>query len=416
MTAIITILVLSVLLFSGCLLIEQKTAILWTNIPEVAAYVEIFNASQSNYRVELVYSENPANFRKLTEEGAPDIVISENLASNAIISAFAPLDKLIEKERFDPSTLYPDLYKLGTREGIPYTLPLSFNIPAIMFKQGNLSEKISGTTISPLQLRAEAEIYNGRSTEKSRVTGFSPSWEPEFLLKNAFIFKSDFAETEDGSLIWNDENLNSSIKFTRDWTENINSGWAAEKDFALTYCYDPGYKLLNADRIGFHYTTLKDFFTIPAEDRSSLDFKWLGSETSIPVCRDIVFTGIPKLSAKKKTAEAFILWLLDAGTQKILLESSHFKRTRGFGICDGLSSLRSINQLVIPAHYKRLIGAVPSPEYLSFPKNLPVDWQQIRDDVIIPWLLSQNSKEPPSESLAKILKTWTLQEKRIKHE
>jgi len=409
---LITAAVLAALLFSGCLLIEQKTAILWTNIPEVAAYVEIFNASQTTYRVELVYSDNPADFRKLTEDGGPDIVISENLASNSIIPAFAPLNKMIEEERFDPAILYKDLYELGSREGIPYILPVSFNIPAIMYRQGKLSDEVSGKTISPQQLKTEAELFNQQSTANFPVKGFVPGWTPDFLLKNAFINGSNFSETEDGSLIWNDTNLTASIEFTREWTENINSGWAAEEDFTRTYCYDPGYKLLNAGRIGFHYTTLKDFFTIPAEDRATLDFKWLGDETSIPVCRDIVFTGIPKQSEKKKTAEAFIIWLLDSDTQKALLESSHFKRTRGFGICDGLSSVHSINQLIIPAHYKRLIGAVPTPEYLDFPNNLPVDWQQIKTDVIIPWLSLQNSEEPPEDSLSDILKTWTLQERK----
>jgi hypothetical protein len=409
---LITAAALTTLLFSGCFLIEQKTAILWTDIPEVAAYVEIFNASQTNYRVELVYSDNPADFHKLTADGGPDIVISENLASNSIISAFAPLDKMIEEGRFDPSTLYTNLLNLGVRENIQYILPISFNIPAIMYKQGTLSKEVTGTTINPQQLKIEAQLFNERSTAKFPVKGFVPTWTPDFLLKISFINDSGFAETEDGNLIWNNDNLTSSIEFTRDWTENINSGWAEEADFTKTYCYDPGYKLLNAERIGFHYTTLRDFYTIPSEDRSALEYKWLGEETSIPVCRDIVFTGIPKQSTKKKTAEAFIIWLLDAETQKTLLESSHFKRTRTFGICDGLSSITSVNQLLIPAHYTRMIGAVPGPEYIDFPKNLPAEWQQITNDVLIPWLLNQNSEEPLAEPLAETLKTWTLQEKK----
>ena len=66
-------------LLTSCFLIEENTAKLWTDIPEVAAYVEIFNASQTDYRVELVYEENPADYAKLTSASAPDIVISETL-------------------------------------------------------------------------------------------------------------------------------------------------------------------------------------------------------------------------------------------------------------------------------------------------------------------------------------------------
>ena len=407
---LITILLLTVLPLTGCFLIEQKTASLRTDIPEVAAYVEIFNASQSNYRIELVYSDTPADYNSLVQNGAPDIVISENLASNSIIKAFAPLDKMIEEGAFDPSVVYPNLYRLGTREDIPYLLPVSFNIPAVIFREDKLSDY--GTIITPQQLKTEAGSFNEQSSARYPVMGFSPSWTADFMLSTTFIFGTGFAETGDGSLLWNDVKLGEAVDFMRDWTENVNSGWAKEEDFTLTYCYDPGYKLLNAGRIGFYYTSLRDFYTIPAEERATLDYRWLGNESSIPVCEDIVFIGIPKQSRKKETAEAFLLWLLSPDTQKNLLESSHFKRMRGFGIAGGLSSLHSINQLIFPAHYKRLIGAVPPPESLNFPKTLPADWQRIRSDVIIPWLSKQNTEAPPEETLAESLKVWTLQEKK----
>ena len=398
-------------LLSGCFLIEQKTAILMTNLPEVAAYVEIFNASQSDYRVELMFAEQPADYQKLVSDSAPDIVISESLASGSVISAFSPLDKLIETG-FTPSVLYNDLYKLGCREEIPYVLPVSFNIPAIMFKQDNLSKTAAGIILTPARLKAESELFNLLNTDKFRVKGFAPSWDPEFLLYNAFISGSDFSETADGSLIWNNSNLSDSIDFCRDWTENINSGFQDEQDFTLTYCYDPGYKLLNAGRIGYYFTTLREFFTIPADNRSALEFKWLGNDASIPVSEDIVFVGIPAKSDKKHAAREFILWLLREDTQKTLLESAQFKRMRGFGICGGLSSIVSVNELVMPAYYKRLIGNVPPKEYLDFPENLPSEWASIRSDVIIPWLIDQSSAKPETGPLAEVLKTWTLQEQK----
>ena len=399
-------------LLTSCFLIEENTAKLWTDIPEVAAYVEIFNASQTDYRVELVYEENPADYAKLTSASAPDIVISENLASNSIISAFMPLDKMIERELFDPQVIYPDLYQLGCREEIPYVLPVSFNIPAIMFNQNNIDTPSAQLILSPGELKEQAKLFNERSTDSFRVMGFTPLLEPDFLLYNAFISGTDFSETADGSLIWNEGNLESSIEFCRDWTENINSGYEEEDDFTLTYCYDPGYKLLNAGRIGFQFTTLRDFFTIPAEDRASLDFMWLGSESGIPVSEDIVYIGIPDESGKKKTAREFLLWLLDEETQEELLESSQFKRSRAFGICDGLSSMYSVNEFVMPEYYKRLIGRIPPVEYYDFPENLPEYWASVRNDVIIPWLEDQCLHEPEMGSLNDILKTWTLQEQK----
>ncbi|HAK47361.1 MAG TPA: hypothetical protein DCO79_15760 [Spirochaeta sp.] len=281
-----------------------------------------------------------------------------------------------------------------------------------MYKRDNLSKETEGIIISPDELKSEAEIFNGRTTDEFRVKGFAPAWTPEFLLYNAFITGSEFSETIDGSLIWNETKLIDSIDFSRDWTENINSGFQEEEDFTITYCYDPGYKLLNAGRIGFYYTTLRDFFTIPAEDRASLDFKWLGSEKSIPVSEDIIYVGIPEKSGKQKAAREFIMWLLDGETQKTLLDSSQFKRSRGFGICGGLSSVHIVNELVMPEYYKLLIGNVPPIEYFDFPDNLPSYWMSARADVIIPWLEDQSSIEPEMGTLTGILKTWTLQEQK----
>lgn len=400
-----------VISLSGCFLLEQKTVILWTDIPEAAAYVEFYNASQTDFRVELVYAENPADFNLLTSDGAPDIVLSENLAANSVINAFEPLDKMIEEGRFSPDIIYPDLFELGKREEV-LVLPVSFNIPAIMYKQDTLSSDITGLTITSEQLKIESQSFNELSTEKFRTLGFAPSWASDFLLYKAFLRGVDFSETEDGSLIWNDTKLQESIAFSRDWTENINSGFEAEEDFTLTYCYDPGYKLLNSGRIGFYYTDLRDFFAIPANDRTTLDFKWLGGESSIPVCEDIVYIGIPSKSKKKKTAEEFIIWFLNKDTQQQLLESSKFKRTRGFGICGGLSSVHTVNELIMPAFYTRLIGNMPPIDYFSFPSNLPAEWSSMRDDVIIPWLIDQSSAEPENGSLTEMLKTWTLQQKK----
>ncbi len=399
-------------MLSGCFLIDNKTAILSTDRPEVAAYVEIFNASQSEYRIELVYSEQPWDSRTLYSQDAPDIVISRNLAANTVITAFNPLTKLIEKELFDPSTLYQPLYATGTREGVPYVLPLSFNLPAVIYRQGAVDTRGSALIITPEQMKSISGDFNSKSTDRFRVKGFVPSWSEDFIYYNSVIQGTSYGETADGSTIWNNENLTASAEFCRDWTENLNSGYAEETDFTLTYCYDPGYKLLNAERIGFSFTTLRDFLSIPAEERTSLEFKWFGGDGFIPVCDDINYIGIPKESSKKKTAEAFLVWMLSADTQRTLLESAQFKRLRVFGICDGLSTISEINEKVIPEYYTRLIGLIPPSEYLRVPASLPADWDEIRDGVFIPWLMDQISETPRMPAVSDRLRTWLLQEKK----
>ena len=73
--------------------------------------------------------------------------------------------------------------------------------------------------------------------------------------------------------------------------------------------------------------------------------------------------------------------------------------------------MHSVNDLVMPDFYRRLIGNVPPQDYLDFPENLPADWMSIRKDVIMPWLLDKSGSKPEKRTLSEELKTWTLQEK-----
>ncbi|MDC7125374.1 MAG: hypothetical protein PQJ46_07395 [Spirochaetales bacterium] len=401
-------------LLSSCFSVDKRTAILSTNIPEVAAYVELFNASQTTYKVELVYTENPSDLQNLTSDSAPDIVIGENLASPSIITAFSSEKRLIDRNLIDPGIFYEELFKLCCIDEEPHVFPVSFNVPAIIFNKGTLGTSINNNIITPEQLKEAEEAFNNLNSGNFRTMGFSPLWEPQFIIDCANINGADFTINEDERLSWNNDKLTESINFCKEITEKDNSGFEAENDFTITYCYDPGYKLINSGRIGFYYTTLKDFYSIPSDDRATLILKWFGDSSNIPVKGNIVFTGIPSKSEKKKAAKAFLLWFLDSDSQKEMMESANFKRMHGFGICGGLSAIPKVNKLVFPTYYRRLIGNVPPEQYLSFPKKLPPYWDKICDEAIIPWIKDQISQKQETVKLSETVETWILQHKKNK--
>lgn len=406
----ISLLFLLIALLSGCNRTDNKTAILLTNIPDIAAYVELFNASHSTYRIELVYADNPANLHKIKSDKAPDIVISKNLNSKKIISSFASLKNLSGKNKLNSSYFYQPLYKLCFYKGEQRLLPVSFNVPAVVYRSDTILEDGSSLTFTPEMLEKEGQLYNSKIDNKN-VMGFSAIWEPDFLIDLNHLYNSDFSESSNGDITWNEEALKKSISFCKEISKG-NSGYEKERDFLLTYCYDPDYKLLNSGRIGFYFSSLKDFYEMPSSERSTLGIKWFGSSSSIPVKEDIVYAGIPEKSKKQAAAKQFLLWFFNADNQKAIIESTKFKRLQGFGICNGFSSLIAVNENIIPNFYRDLIGNIPPQSFFSFPARLPQNWNTMKDEVIIPWMNNQLAGNANDQKLSTALKTWTLQQEK----
>jgi hypothetical protein len=108
--------------------------------------------------------------------------------------------------------------------------------------------------------------------------GFSPQWDPEILYIKAVLLGADFHETAQGQLAWNEEHLRDAVKYIRTWMLDVNGGPGREQEFTDKYLYDPSYKLIDSGRIAFYYTTLRDFFGIPAEKRKEIDYRWIAKE------------------------------------------------------------------------------------------------------------------------------------------
>ena len=393
---------------SGCgALSNSGTAVLWTNKSEIAAYIELFNTEQNSYKIEVVYKNNPSIALK-NESSAPDIVIGENLNNGELSKFFSSLDNQIEKEIINTKEIYPELLKLGQREDKQFLLPVSFCLPAIIFRSEDIIPLADSFIITLDGIRSLSTSFGKENRDLSR-TGFSPRWQPEMSYIVAYLFGAGFHETPEGLPAWNDFRLIEAIDFIRNWTIEINGGIEAENAFVEKYMYDPGYKLVNSGRIRFYYTDICDFQIIPAEIRDSLDFTWLSDGTRIQVGDQILYMGMTKQAKNRRAAAALISWFFMPETQSRLLESAQFSRMRVFGIAGGFSSLEVVNTSSLPRYFPFLLGHVPGAESLKFPSPLPVSWPAMKRDVVFPWLLEISGTGEQIESLAERLRTWQLQ-------
>ena len=396
-------------LFPGCSFLSPDVATVWTNVPEIAAYAEIYNGLGDEVRINVVYKDHPD---RLTEGAAPpDVIIGPNLNSIQHITLFMPLDNLFGEDGMQESDFYAGVLSLGEYENEKVLLPLSFNLEGLMIKKGD--KGISSTLISLDQMQTLSAGYNAKPEAKYQTMGFSPAWTQNAGMMLARLMNVDFRENAIGTLIWNEDALTQAVDYARTWIRDTNGGFSKDQEFIQKYLYDPGHKLLNTSppRIRFFPTTLSSFARLPSQDRDPLDIVWLHHEEKIEVLENIVFAGILKQSKVKPIAKDFLVWLASEQTQKMLLESARFKRIRTFGIANGLSTLITINENTFPRYYPFLVGRIPPSKYLHFPSALPSEWQQLLSDVVNPWIQVKLNRENPSEdTLPEQIRKWYLQQ------
>ncbi len=374
----------------------------------MAAYVEEFNSTQSKYRIEIVYKKHPGEVLGQTDNPA-DLIISDFLNSPGTIEQFTPLDGFFEDTKMDLSIFYTGLLELGQKEGELLLLPVSFNLPALMFNKANESSDIISFYMNPDTIENAAINFYESKDKDFEVMGFSPRWESEVLFLNAVLTGANFQQLNTGVLSWNNQKLLDSLKQSISWSKDINDGFEAEEEFTTKFLYDPFYKLIAENRILFYYSDLVDIFAIPPDKRKNLDFRWLSLADKIPVSGNILFSGIPVGAKNKNGGIEFIYWFFNPETQKKLLKSTQIKRMETFGFSNGFSSLPEINKNELPIIYPTLVGNIPPESSLIFPKPLPLYWNNLKTKVIKPWLESQTQENPPEISMQQAIEEWFKQ-------
>ncbi|MDR2376651.1 MAG: extracellular solute-binding protein [Treponema sp.] len=371
-------------IFISCNADRARGAVLWTDQTEFAIYADQFNSTQDRYKVEVRYFDSPV--QKLAQGlEYPDIVVGNWLKSASTRTLLEPLDKLLKDQSLNEDYFYPRLIALGKIENHQYLLPVSFNIPALVFVRGNESLISNPFTIGLEEIKTLGKEYNQENGGYTRM-GFSPAWNDEFLFVTAKLLGAGFREA--APLAWDAQALERAMIYNQQWIKEANTSIQQVDDFTFKYFYDPPAKRLVSGHILFAYMESAELFTMAQERRSTLDFRWIAEANTIPLNEDTVYYGICKKGKARKAAEAFTCWFFQPETQTLLLESARNQRISeiSFGIAGGFSALRNVTEQVFPRFYPILLGHIPPEDQLVPPNVLPGNWPALKEKVILPYM------------------------------
>jgi ABC-type glycerol-3-phosphate transport system substrate-binding protein len=265
---------------------------------------------------------------------------------------------------------------------------VSFNLPAVVFKESPSLDLANGIVLEYTDLRAKAADFNRKTVDRYTRVGFSPLWNTGFLTTTVILGPPAYEGNKDGRIVWRNPELTAYVDLLRSWVTDVNGGAAAQQEFADRYLYEPFTELLRRDRILFYYVSSENLFALSPSRLEGLDFRWLSVQDRVPVLPGGVSVGIPRDARHKAAARVFLRWFYSPESQHSILEESTGGQTRGeaFGIAGGLSSLPEVNERAMAKYHSILIGHIPTPEFLRFPQPLPADWDDIRDSLVRPWL------------------------------
>ncbi|MDR2729502.1 MAG: hypothetical protein LBB81_01220 [Treponema sp.] len=386
---------------------EIKTAQIWTDRPELAVYCEYFNSVQNQYKVSVKYYEFPEAELEKTNN-IPDIIAGSWLKNSRTGSLFSSIDDIFGAKKLSRSIFYPRLLAIGRIQRNQYLLPVSFNIPALIFSKDREQDMPNSFTIDFDEIKNMGKDYNVESRGAYTRMGFSPSWDNNFLFTAAVLSGASFSEAS--PVTWDSAALDNSMGDIYKWTREINSNNQAEEDFIFKYFFEPPEKLIQSNRILFSYMDSRDLFTLSDDNRKNLDFRWIMEQDNVPINEDMVFLGIPKKAKSRKAARAFIQWFFSRETQHLLMEYCRINRINEnvFGICGGFSSLSSVTEQIFPLFYPELLGRMPPSENFMPPNVLPANWAAIKEQVVLPYLNDRAHSETADDinPLEKRLSDW----------
>jgi ABC-type glycerol-3-phosphate transport system substrate-binding protein len=408
---------IATLLFPSCRREPTELASIWTDVPELAIAVELFDAREGSTAVRLAWKRDLTAALLATvggkkAPGPPTLVVGRRLACAALRDRLCSLDYLL-KELPSRDAVYPELLEGGIIDGKRILLPLSFNLPAIAFLRDARAAG-DGVALSLEDMAAPSAAYGRQRGASGARMGFSPRWNERFLVK---ALDSGGARFQEGGaargleLGWDPRGLSAALDELASWSVRANGSAALEDDFQFKYLFAPPYRWLKEGRTLYAYMDSSEFFAVPEEKRAALDFRWFEKGGRVPVSDGTVYAGIMLGSSGRATAESFLRWFLTPEAQRAILERSRDDRALSFsfGVAGGFSSIRSANESIFPAFYPALVGRAPPAGKLSAPARLPEDWPALQAAVIAPWALeamasrqsTEGSPSPdPSEDLA----------------
>ncbi len=368
----------------SCGLFPDPTVRLLTDRAEIAAYVERFNVVQDDCRVEIDYRDSPS--QAVLDGAQADAVIGKWLATPQVMAHFEQLSDIVKPGRIDPSQFYSGLLAMGSKDNRPLLIPISFDLPAVVFLKSDVTSELPAMILPLEKMRAMSLSFNTSGKNGFSAMGFSPLWNQDFLQLSCILFGTHFRSGRNGVPAWEPEGLARTMDFLRSWLLIGNGGKEELEAFSERNLVQPYYKLLRTGKILFALTPFSEFFSLPEDKRRDLDFRWPSSANLIPAQDDVLFAGILRTARNKRGAKAFFEWFFSIQNQRRFLEIAQSRRIAVFGISNGFSSLKSINEKDISQKYSLALGHIPSENFLLFPDTLPDNWVRIRDEVVRKWI------------------------------
>ena len=377
------------ILFSSCNESEQTRIVIWTSCAEFAQYTELFNNTHPGSNAIIVYKENPAQeLPPAKDELPPDIVIGSWLRTDKTHKQFKSLDYLFDRQTISSSMFYTQLLDAGKVRRNQYLLPVSFNLPAVIFANSNKDYIKENYTLTLDQIKAAGLSYNEKNQKGSfsRI-GFLPSANDDFLYLTTKLYGVDFRE-EKGQIVWSDLRLRNSVSYDRDWINNNNGSAQEEQDFAYKYLFMPDYRQVTSGRTLLAYTTSEKMFGYMKSQELNIDYRWIAGDGFIPIEDSFLMTGIYTKARNEQGATEFLTWFFDSENQKSILERKNEMDLNNemFGIADGFSAMRDVTEHILPVYYNQLLTNLPPAHLLKVPQKLPARWDSYKSVVVEPYL------------------------------
>lgn len=355
----------------------------------MAQYVELYNQSHKTNKAIIVYKDNPAkSLPPSKDEESPDIVIGPWLQSESVNKYFKSLDYIFDRRILTSSIFYPQLLQEGNFRNSQTLLPVSFNLPAIIFASGDNSKIPDDFVLSLDDIRTAASEYNKkRSSGSYTKMGFVVTRNQDFLYLASKIYGVNFHKDGDKTR-WNEQNFKTAIEKLSDWIETENRSIQTESDFAFKYLFMPDYRQVISNYTLFSYTTSARLFDI-LKDVDNIDYRWVANDGQIPIEDEFVTLGIYKHTRNQAGCTEFISWLFDSSNQDKILERKNDLNldTEQFGFAGGFSSLVEVTEHIIPKYYTKLLSNLPPAQMLTAPDNFDSRWDDYKEAVIEPYLL-----------------------------
>ena len=387
----------SAIFFTGCsksesrnlTVYQQDRIVIWTSCREFAQYIELFNRHHKDNCAILVYKENPAlSIPPAKDETPPDIIVGSWLRTDAPQKTFKSLDYLFDTKKLSSDIFYPQLLESGKRKQVQYLLPVSFNLPAVIFSTDNKELVDDSYTLSLEQLRQTASAYK-KKKKKGAYTkiGFTPLGNDEFLYLATKMKGADFRE-EKGSITWNSQALLNATLMLKEWVTKENTSAQTEEDFTFKYLFMPYYRQVTSGRTLFAYTTSDALFKIMKDQDLDNDYRWLVENNSLYIEDSYMMMGIYRGAANQVGATEFISWFFQSENQREILDVKEKMNleTDLFGISGGFSSLRDVTEHILPIYYNQLLTNLPPSQMLTVPQKLPARWESYRTLVVEPYI------------------------------